>query len=172
LIQLDPAEMVQDDDQRARHLQVALGAVAFLAQAALHLHRRGDVGERAHHRARGPGGRRDRPRQQRQPLLACRRRAPQQRAGAAGVVHRPRDRVVLARHRAPIALGDLAVAEKRCGEPMQLACLEAQDRERRGIPGHGAQTGVRDDDALLQALDDRAAQLLGGQRIRVGASIP
>ena len=86
-------------------------------------------------------------------------------ARAAGL-ERALDRVVVDRERLAGIGQDVG---ERCGRAVEVLGAQPEDLERARVPRDRAQLGVGDDDALLEPLDNRARELLGGAQRLAGA---
>ena len=157
--ELHAAPRVEHDDQRRRHLEVALRAVPLLRQPALRLDRRGHVRERHDHARTRTGALAQRPRVDPDPLLAPHRHA----ADRPALVTRERAQRLARTERPPVALvDDPEVRQERRGQPAgEVLVGEIQDPQGRRVPGRRAQRGIRDDHTLFKSFNNDARERLG-----------
>jgi len=160
--QLHATALVQHDDQRAGHLQVALSAVALLAQLMLGLHRARDVVESAHAPAVGPESSGDRAGEHGDPALpAAGLGAPEHAADGSLGQRRPGHEVVIGGDRLALGGHEHPVRHERGHRPLQRVWLHSQDDRSAGVPADRPKLRVGDHHPFFEALDHHPAQLLG-----------
>ncbi len=161
--ELDAAVGVEHDDELRDDLEVALRAVALLAQAAGRLDRGGHVGDgRDDAAAVGPVGAADRAREDRDPALGpAGRGAAQRRADRRALAQRAPRRVVVLGERLAVVVAQTGTRERRHAARAHVVERDAEDPQRARVPAQRREVGVEHDDALLEAVDDRAREPLG-----------